>query len=107
MRSATCGPTARSWPPLDRIPIDPSVPYHSIIPLIAPFQETDGVVEYRSSHLEGAVSEKIVAGTHLSQQAPEVTRELTRILTDHLAGEPDARLAGARSREATAARATR
>ena len=72
---------------LDRMGIEPAVPYHSIIPLIAPFNETDGVVEYRSSHVSGAVSERIVAGTHLSQQAPEVTREIGRVLAEHLAAD--------------------
>jgi pimeloyl-ACP methyl ester carboxylesterase len=70
---------------LDRIPIEPTVPYHSIIPLIGAVTDTDGVVEYRSSRVPGAVSELIVAGTHFSQQAPEVTRELRRILLDHVA----------------------
>jgi hypothetical protein len=62
------------------------------------------VVEYRSSHVEGAVSEKIVAGTHLSQQAPEVTRELGRILMENLAAEPAA-AASASSRDGNAQRA--
>jgi pimeloyl-ACP methyl ester carboxylesterase len=70
---------------LNRIPIQPSVPYHSIIPLIAGTADTDGVVEYRSSHLDGAASERIVAGTHISQQEPAVTSELERILREHLA----------------------
>jgi pimeloyl-ACP methyl ester carboxylesterase len=70
---------------LDRIPIDAAVPYHSIIPLIGGATPTDGVVEYRSSHLAGAVDERIVSGTHFSQEAPEVTRELRRILLEHLA----------------------
>jgi hypothetical protein len=69
---------------LDRIPIDPSVPYHSIIPLLSRKADTDGVVDYISSHLEGAESEKIVAGNHSSQETPEVTRELRRILLEHL-----------------------
>jgi pimeloyl-ACP methyl ester carboxylesterase len=70
---------------LDQIPIQPGVPYHSIIPLIGGVAETDGVVEYRSSHLAGAASERIVAGTHVSQQEPAVTTELERILREHLA----------------------
>jgi pimeloyl-ACP methyl ester carboxylesterase len=80
---------------LDRIPIDPTVPYHSIIPLIGAVTNTDGVVEHRSSRVAGASSEQIFAGTHLSQQAPEVTRELRRILLEHLAAESTvARAAG-------------
>src|SRR5262249_41622244 len=70
---------------LDGIPIDPTVPCHSIIPLIGGVTNTDGVVEYRSSHLGGAAAERIVAGTHFSQESPEVTRELRRILLEHLA----------------------
>jgi hypothetical protein len=69
---------------LDSIKIHRSVPYHSIIPLIDGVMDTDGVVEYRSSHLEGANSELIVPGTHTSQEDPAVTRELYRILDLHL-----------------------
>jgi pimeloyl-ACP methyl ester carboxylesterase len=70
---------------LNRIGIHQSVPYHSIIPLIDGVLNTDGVVEYRSSHLDGAKSELIVPGTHSSQQHPDVTRELDHILQLHLA----------------------
>jgi pimeloyl-ACP methyl ester carboxylesterase len=70
---------------LDRIPIQRGVRYHSIIPLIEGTTDTDGVVEYRSSHLDGALSEKIFAGTHICQQDAVVTRELDRILEEHLA----------------------
>lgn len=70
---------------LNRVPISPEVPFHSIIPMIGGFTGTDGVVEYRSSHLDGATSELVVDGTHFSQQRPEVTRELRRILLDHAA----------------------
>jgi pimeloyl-ACP methyl ester carboxylesterase len=72
---------------LDKIPIGPGVPYHSIIPQIGGVPGTDGVVEYRSSHVEGAVSEKIVSGTHFSQGRPAVTDELRRILFEHLKEE--------------------
>ena len=69
---------------LNRIPIQSDVPYHSIIPLIGGNSETDGVVEYKSSHLDGATSERIVPGTHLSQQDPDVIRELDRLLREHI-----------------------
>ena len=69
---------------LDRMPIDSRVTYHSIIPLIGGTLPTDGVVEYPSSHLEGVESEMIVPGTHFSQQHPDVTSELKRILQLHL-----------------------
>ena len=55
---------------LDRIPIDPGIPYHSIIPMIGGTRGTDGVVEYRSSHLNGG-AERIVSGTHFSQSNPK------------------------------------
>ncbi len=70
---------------LNEIPIDSKVPYHSIIPQIGGILHTDGVVEYASSHLDGAVSELIVPGTHSSQQDPDVTAEIRRILKLHLA----------------------
>ena len=70
---------------LDQIPIQSGVRYHSIIPLINGDTPIDGVVEYRSSHLEGAASERIFPGTHFSQQDPFVTRELDRILREHRA----------------------
>jgi hypothetical protein len=70
---------------LNRIPIDRTVSYHSIIPLIRGTTDTDGVVDYRRSHLDGATSELIVAGTHFSQQDPGVIRELDRILRRHAA----------------------
>lgn len=69
---------------LDEIPIDPGVPFHSIIPQIGGILASDGVVPYRSSHLEKAESELIVSGVHSSQQDPGVTAELRRILKFHL-----------------------
>ena len=70
---------------LDRLPIDPSVPYHSIIPMIAERLGTDGLVPYTSAHLDGASSELIIPGTHSAQQTPAATDELRRILRVHLA----------------------
>lgn len=63
------------------------VPHHSIIgdrgkgdtP-----QSSDGVVEYWSSHLNHAVSEKIVPGPHGACELPETIAELRRILHLHL-----------------------
>jgi pimeloyl-ACP methyl ester carboxylesterase len=69
---------------LVEIPIDPKVPFHSIIPKLGGVMPTDGVVPYHSSHLEKAESEKIVPGDHSSQQDPDVTAELRRILLLHL-----------------------
>ncbi len=74
---------------LDRSPYKPGVVYHSIIgdrgrgdtP-----ESSDGVVEYWSSHQEGAASELIVPTNHGSYKDPEAVAELKRILREHLAG---------------------
>ena len=62
--------------------------YHSIMGNITnsndPDIMTDGIVPYRSSHLDGAVSEKIIKGGHSIQQTPEAVLELRRILKLHL-----------------------
>jgi hypothetical protein len=70
---------------LDTCPI--TVPHHSIIgdrgkgdtP-----ESSDGVVEYWSSRLKSAKSEKIVPGPHGSCELPETLEELRRILHLHL-----------------------
>jgi hypothetical protein len=70
------------------LPIDPAVSYHSIMPQIG-FENfhlaTDGVVRYRSSHIDGAESELIVPGSHVSTDTPPVANEIRRILVEHLA----------------------
>ena len=62
--------------------------YHSIMGNITdstdPDVMTDGIVPYRSSHLDGAVSEKIIKGGHSIQETPEAVLELRRILKLHL-----------------------
>lgn len=67
---------------------DPNVPVHSIIgdrgrndtP-----HSSDGVVKYRSSHLDWSASEKIVPSGHSVQDDPAAAVELRRILREHLA----------------------
>jgi hypothetical protein len=71
-----------------RLPIDPAVPYHSIIPLLGTENRhlnTDGAVRYGSSHLEGAESELIITGSHVGTDTPPVANEIRRILLEHLA----------------------
>lgn len=66
----------------------PDVPVHSIIgdrgrndtP-----NSSDGIVKYRSSHLDWSVSEKIVPSGHSVQDDPASAVELRRILREHLA----------------------
>jgi pimeloyl-ACP methyl ester carboxylesterase len=73
---------------LHALPIQ--TPFHSIIGNRGldkiPLQESsDGVVPYRSAHLAGAVSERIVPAQHVTAcQNPETVEELKRILRLHL-----------------------
>ena len=64
------------------------LPYHSIMGQIAPTAQitdsSDGIVPYHSSHLEGAVSEKLIEGGHSIQSSPAAVLELRRILRLHL-----------------------
>lgn len=46
---------------------------------------SDGIVAYDSSHLDGALSEKVIKGGHSIQETPEAVLELRRILRLHLA----------------------
>jgi hypothetical protein len=73
---------------IDRQPLATGLLYHSIIGNIrraAPLEETsDGFVSYRSTHLDGAASEQIVATNHLCEANPEVIAEVRRILLVHL-----------------------
>ncbi|USA53747.1 alpha/beta hydrolase [Acinetobacter sp. C32I] len=61
--------------------------YHSIIGNLTQSQDpnkmTDGIVPYTSSHLDGALSEKIIQGGHSIQEQPEAILELRRILKLH------------------------
>lgn len=62
--------------------------YHSIMGNNSTSQNTetmsDGIVPYQSSHLDLAVSEKIIQGGHSIQETPEAVYELQRILREHL-----------------------
>jgi pimeloyl-ACP methyl ester carboxylesterase len=63
--------------------ISPNVAYHSIIAVKNPTDlaiATDGFVPYRSAHLDGASSEKIIISGHSVQQTPKAILELRRIL---------------------------
>jgi hypothetical protein len=52
-------------------------------------QSTDGVVPYRSAHLDG-VTEKVVRSDHGVQKDPEAIIEVRRILREHLGAGPGA-----------------
>jgi pimeloyl-ACP methyl ester carboxylesterase len=80
----TLRPQARSVVAMNRLPIASSITYYSIIGdrggNNSP-NSSDGVVAYRSSHLEGARSEKIVPYWHsYVHRSPEGIAEVERIL---------------------------
>ncbi len=70
-----------------QMPAGPEVVFHSIIGSNRPVgtaETTDGVVPYRSSHLDGVASELVVRSDHGVQRDPEAIREVQRILLEHL-----------------------
>lgn len=69
------------------LPIKETVPYHSIVGYNGkepPLPEGgDGIVPYRSAHLDGALSELIVPSDHSAQETEAAIAEMRRILTVH------------------------
>jgi pimeloyl-ACP methyl ester carboxylesterase len=82
----TLAPNDRFVRSVNKLPITPGIPYHSIMgdrgrgdtP-----NSSDGVVPYWSSHLDGAQSELIVHSDHGAQLNPDAIREVRRILTTY------------------------
>lgn len=87
----TLAPNNRFIQKINRFPINPRVPCHSIIgdrgrgdsP-----NSSDGVVPYWSSHLDGAQSERIVPHNHNSHRSPEAIAEVILILRLHASLPP-------------------
>ena len=76
---------------LATLPLAPGVTAHSIVAIKGGGsigQEGDGVVSYRSAHLDEAVSELIVRSGHSVQSSPEAIEEIRRILLQHLGPAP-------------------
>jgi hypothetical protein len=79
----TLAPNNRFVLEMNKFPITPGIPYHSIMgdrgrgdtP-----NSSDGVVPYWSSHLDGAQSELIVPSGHGAHETPQAIAEVTRIL---------------------------
>lgn len=72
---------------LATIPIAPGVTAHSIIAVKegeSLAEGGDGVLSYRSAHLDETVSELIVRSGHSVQGHPEAIEEIRRILLEHL-----------------------
>ena len=81
---------------LNPMPVDPSIPFHSLIgdqgkggnlSKIEPVS-TDGVVPYWSSHMDGAVSEKIIPSKHWTHLHEDGLAEITRVLMLHIGQFP-------------------
>jgi pimeloyl-ACP methyl ester carboxylesterase len=72
---------------VNRLPMREEVPHHSIVgydgrgPLL---EGGDGVVPYRSAHLEGALSELVVLSDHSVQENTDSIAEMRRILVEHV-----------------------
>jgi pimeloyl-ACP methyl ester carboxylesterase len=74
-----------------KIPVAPGVTAHSIIGITdsGPLDEDgDGVVKYRSAHIDGVESELIVRSEHSMQSKADVIAEVQRILHEHLEQDP-------------------
>lgn len=73
---------------LAAIPIAPHVAVNSIIAVHddGPIETgTDGVVTYKSAHIDGVESELVVRSGHSVQSNPHTVAEVRRILLLHLA----------------------
>jgi hypothetical protein len=71
---------------LSSLPIAPGVHAHSIIPVKGkePVDDgNDGVVEYKSAHIDGVESELVVRSGHSTQAAPQTIEEVRRIRYEH------------------------
>ncbi|MEX3686582.1 esterase/lipase family protein [Paraburkholderia sp. BR14263] len=73
---------------ISRLPISPDVCFHSIVARrreTGPLEDSDdGVVPYRSAHLDGALSEKVIVSGHSVQETPEAIFEIRRILHEDI-----------------------
>ncbi|MGY6217472.1 esterase/lipase family protein [Methylolobus aquaticus] len=73
-----------------RLPLGPDIKAHSIIAVLpgeAIPTGNDGVVEYRSAHLDKVESELVVRSGHSCQGHPATIEEVRRIMIEHL-GHP-------------------
>ena len=74
------------------LPISPRVRYHTIVaqsePNLPLETSTDGLVPYRSAHLPGAASEKVIVSGHSVQNTAPAIIELRRILHQDIGDNP-------------------
>jgi pimeloyl-ACP methyl ester carboxylesterase len=84
----TMNPRSRFLRTLADMPMAPGVAVNSIIAVqgSGPVEDgSDGVVEYRSAHLDGVESELVVRSSHSTQDQPDTIEEVRRILLLHAA----------------------
>lgn len=88
----TLSPNNRFVKEINKIPVTPGIPYHTIMgdrgkggnpDKTAPVH-SDGIVPYWSSHMDGAQSERIVPSGHSAHQNPQAIAEVERILKLHI-----------------------
>ena len=80
-------PTSRFTIATNKIPLNPDIPYHSIIGTRRDKEgpgSSDGFVPYESSHLDFTVSEKLVPSGHSAHEHPLAIDEVKRILKLHI-----------------------
>ena len=86
-------PKSRFVQMYNTFPIVPGVTAHSIIAVKNPKDPkekwNDGVVEYKSAHIEPVKSELVVNSGHSTQDHPETIEEVRRILLEHLRESAD------------------
>ena len=73
---------------LAALPLAEGVRGHSIVAVDSdgPLEDaSDGVVKYRSAHVDGVESELVVRSSHSAQDQPAVIEEIRRILLEHAA----------------------
>jgi pimeloyl-ACP methyl ester carboxylesterase len=83
----TLEPNDRFLRALNKIPLAPGIPYHSIMGNRGRGDtpnSSDGIVPYWSSHLAGAQSELVVHSGHMAQCNPDAIAEVDRILKINL-----------------------
>lgn len=80
-------PNSRFNKVVAELPMAPGVPRHSIIAVRGdgpPEEGNDGIVDYKSAHLDDVASEVVVRSSHSVQSNPNTVREVRRILLEHL-----------------------
>jgi len=89
------------------IPVAPPIRAHSIIPTLGDgplMSRDDGVVEYKSAHIDGVDSELVIQSGHSVQANPLAVAEVQRILLEQLSRTPPAALVSDQARPVVMAR---